>query len=492
MSMTPKTLSQTADLNLDYYRKQAKALLRTARAGDPDANRRLHRHGAPGETALHTAQLTIARELGFLSWPRLVAFITESSLDFRDLVDRFIDAAVSDGGRARDLLADHPQIANAGFYVALVLGDWERVADAIAADPALAIEKSGPQNCEPLLYVCFSRFGHPQSPRAPRLALTARLLLQNGADPDTTFQPEDPNDGPLSCLYAASGLLRNTEMTRILLEAGADPNDNESLYHATESADLTCLRLLLEHGARVTGSNAIKHMLDHESAEGLRLLLEAGGDPNETNPEGDTALHWAVRRDRSPHIIGMLLDAGADIDAVRKDGRTAYAMAVVAGQAEVAGLLARRGADTRLSPLDAFIAGQGGDVPLESAASPENARLLTQLAESGHVAAVEALLRAGVPVDARGDGGITALHYACWRGNTGLIRLLLDHGAPLDLKDNMYGGTPGGFLHHGALNCGEGDYAEGARLLMRAGVAEWNSPSGNPALDKVLHESGFI
>ncbi|ESQ75795.1 ankyrin repeat domain-containing protein [Asticcacaulis sp. AC402] len=487
--MLPKQLTQTADLNLDFYKKRAKALLKSARAGDPVANARLKRYGADGEPALHAAQLAVAREQGFASWPRFQAFITESNLDFRELVDRFLAAATSDERRARDILAEHPDIAHAGTYVALVLGDWEKVADAIAADPEFAVEPSGPQGVEPLVYACFSRFGRPNSERAARLAMTVRLLLNNGADPNTALAADH---GPLSCLYAASGLLGNTEITRILLEAGADPNDGESLYHATEHRDLTCMKLLLEHGARVDEANAIKHMLDREDREGLRLLLDAGGDPNLANAQGDTALHWAVRRGRSAAIVAMLLDAGADIDAVRGDGRTAYAMAVVAGQRAVAGTLASRGADTRLSALDAVVAGQGGEVPPESAASPANARLLPQLAEHGNIGAVEALLKAGVSVDARGDMGETALHQACWRGNVALIRLLLAYGAPLDAVECSFNATPSGWLHHGATNCGHGDYAEGARLLIAAGVSDWTEPSGNPAMDAVLREKGLI
>ncbi len=487
--MTAKNLTQTADLNLEFYRKQAKALLRAARTGDAAANARLRKYSTAKEAALHAAQMAIAREQGFKSWPRFHAFITEANLDFHALVDRFIDAATSDGRRAREILAEHPDIANAGFYVALVLGDWERVADAIAADPDLATEKSGPQACEPLIYVCFSRFGHPRAERALRLALTARLLLNNGADPDSAFQSEE---GALSCLYAASGLLANPEMTRILLEAGANPNDGESLYHATEHADLTCMKLLLEYCAKPTATNALNHMLDRENREGLRLLLDAGANPNELNGQIDTSLHWAVRRCRSAETIAMLLDHGVDIDAVRSDGRTAYAMAVLSGQTEVAKLLESRGADTRLSPLDAFVAGRGGEVPKESAASPGNARLLTHLAESGSVAAVEALLTAGVPIDARGDMGETALRWACWKGNTALIKALLARGAPLDARETTYGAPPSGWLHHGATNNGEGDYAEGARLLIAAGVKDWDAPSGNEAMDAVLREKELI
>jgi ankyrin repeat protein len=490
MTMTPKQLNETASLNIEFYRKAAKALLKAARAGDRDANDRLKAAGATGEIhVLHVAQLAIAREQGFASWPRFVAFITESNLDFQGLVTRFIDAATSDLHRARDILADHPELKGAGVYVALVMGEWQTVAQAIEADPDFATRPSGPDGVEPIVYTCFSRFGHHWAPEAADVALTLRLLLNHGADPNTAFASED---GPLSCLYAASGLLGNVEMTRLLLEAGADPDDGESLYHATEQPDLACLRLLLEHGANVTGSNAIKHILDQESPEGLRLLLDAGGDPNETNPEGDTALHWAVRRGRSSGIVTMLIEAGADIDAVRNDGRTAYALAVVSGQTAVARLLAAHGADTRLSTIDAFVSGEGGEVPKESAMSPENARLLTQLAESGNLRGVEALLKAGVPVDARGDGGNTALHYAAWRGNAPMIKLLLGHGAPLDVADNMYNATPAGYLHHGATNCGEGDYAESTRLLIAAGVREWTEPSGNPKMDAVLREHGII
>lgn len=487
--MTKSPLSQTADLNLDFYRKRAKALLRAARAGDAASNARLKRYGSHDEPALHAAQLAIAREQGFASWPRFQAFVTESNLDFRQLVDRFISAATSDGRRARDILADHPDVVGAGVYVALVMGDWEKVADAIAADPDFATEKSGPEGVEPLVYACFSRFGHPGSPRATKLALTVRLLLSRGADPNTAFISDD---GPLSCLYAVSGLLGNVEMTRLLLEAGADPNDGESVYHATEHADLTCLRLLLEHGGKPDSANALKHMLDREDWEGVRLLLDHGADPNHTNPQGDTALHWAVRRGRSVAIVAMLLEAGADIDAVRNDGRTAYAMAVVDGQSAMAEYLAGRGADTRLSAIDAFVAGQGGEVPPESAHSPENARLLTQLAEGGNVTAVEGLLKAGVPVGARGDGGITALHYACWRGDVAMMRILIAAGAPLDVKDDMYGATPSGFLHHGSTNCRLGDYAEGTRMLLAAGLREWDEPSGNAKMDAVLREAGLI
>lgn len=471
-------------LNLEFYRKQAKALLKSAKAGDADAARRLPSAAA----ALHDAQLAIAREQGFASWPRFKAFIVESRLDFHGLVDAFIDAATSDFERARSLLTAHPQLARAGFYSALVLGVTQIVGPYLAARPELATAKSGPQKVEPLIYACFSRFARRGGRFAPQIVETVKLLLRNGADPNTTFHGDD---GPLSCLYAAAGLHGNPELTRVLLEAGADTEDNESLYHSTEHHDLECMQLLLRAGAKPNGTNALKHMLDWESPEGVRLLLDAGADPNEVNAQGDTALHWAVRRMRSPQVVDMLLDAGVDIDARRKDGRTAFAMATVHGATGVVDLLMARGADTRIDPFDAFVAGIG-ELPPIDAASAVNARLLTQLAEAGNVRAVEALVKAGVPLDSRGDMGETALHWACWKGNVALIKLLLSHGAPLDAKESTYGAPPSGWLHHGATNCRAGDYAEGTRLLLAAGVRDWDGPSGNPAMDAVLKEAGLI
>lgn len=493
MTMIQKPLSAVADRNIDFYRKQAKALLKAVRSGDRGANDRLRAIGADvSEPALHMAQLAIAREQGFVSWPRFHAFLTESNLDFQALTERFIDAATSDSRRAHDILADHPEIAQAGVYTALVLGDWRTVAAAIDADPDWILRKSGPQNCEPIVYVCFSRFAHPRSERHADLALTLRLLLNRGADADTAAETED---GPLSCLYAAAGLLGNADMTEILLDAGADPNDGESLYHATEHSDLSCLKLLLDHGARVSGSNALKHMLDREDSEGVRLLLEAGGDPNEINAEGDTALHWAVRRGRSAHIIAQLLDHGADIDAFRNDGRTAYAMATISGQKETAALLAVRGADTRLSALDAFIGGEDGEVPPESLNSASNARLLIEMAEAGNITAVTRLIDAGVPIDVRGGMGETPLHWACWKGNADLIRTLIERGAPLEEREHSYNATPAGWLHHGAGAANSsGDYGRGARLLIHAGASMdgCRGKSGNAGLDAVLAKNGLV
>ncbi len=469
-------------LNLEYYRKAAKSLLKAAQAGDAAALGRMAGFSSGVPAALHQAQLAIAREQGFASWPRFRAFLVESALDFQGLTAKFTDAALDDLGLAEEMLARHPAIAGAGFVVALVLGDLQRVERMIGASPALVHAKGGPKNWQPLLYVCFSRFASARSNRAADLTTTARLLLAHGADPNTSQIDQRFPDSPLSCLYAASGLNNNVDMTGLLLDAGARTDDGESLYHSTEHADLACFRLLLERGASPHGTNAVNHILDWECLEGLRILLAKGADPNWINHRGETSLHWAVWRGRSAAIVEALLDAGTAIDARRPDGTTAYVMAVRSGQTETAKLLASRGANTELSALDRFVGDCAAADPAELAhliaARPggklpqEYARLLPDLASSHHMSAMLGLLAAGAPVDTRGEHGGTALHWACWKGYPDLVKLLLEHGASLTIEDESFHAPPAGWLDHGRRNCGDGDggYSAVEELLRTAGA----------------------
>jgi ankyrin repeat protein len=286
----------------------------------------------------------------------------------------------------------------------------------------------------------------------------------------------------LSCLYAASGLNNNVELTGLLLDAGARIEDGESLYHSTEHGDLACFRLLLERGASPHNANVLNHMLDREEMDGLRLLLAAGTDPSRVNHRGETSLHWAVWRGRSAAIVEALLDAGAAIDARRPDGVTAYVLAVRSGQTETAKLLASRGANTELSVLDRFVGDCAAADPAElarlAAAPPfeelpeEYARLLPDFASSHRTSAVRVLLAAGVNVDTRGELGGTSLHWACWKGYADLVKLLLEHGASLTVEDTQFHAPPAGWLDHGRENCheGDGDYPLVEQLLREAGA----------------------
>ncbi len=165
----------------------------------------------------------------------------------------FVTAATS-GRRARaeavydDAIAGDP-------WVRLVRGEgWE-------GDPSAP---GGPRGWAPLLYVCHSVFAS---------ADLARSLLERGADPNVTFTNEY---GEMSALYGAAGVVHDPELTRVLLEADADPDDGESLYHATEAPDPACLRALLDYGATAEPIH-LAHALDDERPEHVRLAARVRG-----------------------------------------------------------------------------------------------------------------------------------------------------------------------------------------------------------------------
>jgi hypothetical protein len=111
-------------VNLDQLRKQAKELVKAARADDPEALPRL----GGREPILASAQLVLAQERGYSSWPALVTAAEANA-------KAFILAATSGRcRRAEAMLAARPEI-DADPWARLVLGrEWEGRPDRSKAD----------------------------------------------------------------------------------------------------------------------------------------------------------------------------------------------------------------------------------------------------------------------------------------------------------------------------------------------------------------------
>jgi hypothetical protein len=382
-----KTLPPRA--NLDHLKKQSKTLLRLYRDGDPAAIARFAgslptaAHRTSEEIAalrlrLHDAQSCIAREYGFASWADLSLHVEAGAFargDRATLVRRWLALAYGgdltgnyDAARPRlaaHLLQERPELFTGDAYVACAAGDLAVITRAMAVDPEWINRSSGPLNLPPLVAVTHSRLG--QLPEfITRLRASAEALLQAEANPNqqigNRFPPASlatPDEtGPLSALYGAAGVNRDPLLTEMLLNAGADPNDGESLYHSLENPD--CTRVLLRHGARVSGTNALRRALDMPEPAALELLLAHGGDPNEPAGEGPTKI-WgapllrAIAVRRSPHHIAALLAAGADPLARTPGGISAYRLAMQAGLTDVAELLRAAGVAETLTPDEAFV-----------------------------------------------------------------------------------------------------------------------------------------
>jgi ankyrin repeat protein len=462
-------------IDLEQARKRAKELLRRARAGDEDALARLR---SDREPRLADAQLAVARELGFTSWPALKHEVEAARATFEERVERFVeDATVVRFDRARRWLQREPAIASAGVYPALLLGDQERVAAELRQVPGFAQEAGGPRGWQPLLYVCHSCFLGRDPERTDGLVETARLLLDAGADPNATAPSPNWPGSVWTPLYGAAGVGHEPRLTHLLLEAGANPDDNESLYHSCETRDHACLQLLLEAGATVNGTNALPHMLDYDDLEGARILLDAGADPN--------VLRHAVLRGRGPEFVELLVQHGADLERRNDAGLTAYALAVRRNRPDLAETLAALGARPESSTVDEFLAacrradaeGVRGflerDPGLVDSLGPAELELLPESATWYDESTLRLLLEAGFPVDARGELEGTALHHAAWWGTSRSVALLLEHGAAVN-AGSWFGAdsTPLAWAAHGSVEClqREGDWLAVAEQLVAAGA----------------------
>ena len=128
--------------SLDQLRRRAKELRDAARSGDPAALGRITAHtpaARAGTVTLAAAQLAIAREHGYPSWPQLVAEVQARTAELGQRVEEFLVASIRDWtGRAARMLARDPWIAGYDFRTAVVLGDAARVGEMLARDPGLA------------------------------------------------------------------------------------------------------------------------------------------------------------------------------------------------------------------------------------------------------------------------------------------------------------------------------------------------------------------
>src|SRR4051794_37778690 len=451
------------NIDLDQARRRAKELLRAARAGDPDALAQLRADRAP---RLADAQRAVAGELGFASWPALVAHVEAAQGNREERRRRLVQAALG-GRRDRvERLLDHdPDLARAGFDVALVLGDARAVGAALAADATLLGHEVGDTGKRPLSCCCHSACLQPDSPRAADVLATIEVLLDRGSDPNEVFHNEY---GAMSVLYGAAGVGHNPEATRLLLARGADPDDGESVYHAVEADDTTCLELLLDAGATVHHTNALGNAIRNPVK--VRILLERG-DLRPGDAELDHALLYAME----DQVAELLIAHGATVEVRDRDGLTPYSRAVRRGDPSLAALLARHGAITDADRMAAWLGAVQLGEPVGPAPGPfrhDDAELLPMMASSGADERVTRLLDAGVPIDAPGIDDGTALHYAGMWGRPSTVALLLRRGAEVNLMAGP--GMPLGWTAWGSRALGgaerRDDYLECARLLIEAGA----------------------
>jgi uncharacterized protein len=152
-----------------------------------------------------------------------------------------------------------------------------------------------------------------------------------------------------------------------------------------------------------------------DDGDTVRALLQRGFDPNSRDPDGQTALHLALR-DQSPRTAAALwASPGLDVNAANASGETPLMMAALRGDIEWARRLVERGAKVQ----------KDGWSPLHYAATGPEPKVVTLL------------LDRGAAIDSRSPNRTTPLMMAARYGAEASVDALLARGADKRLRNDL-------------------------------------------------------
>jgi hypothetical protein len=471
--------------NLDRLKATAKDLRDFVRAGVEGAIETVREHhprlgslqsGSPEANGfkLADAQLTLARHHGFTSWPKLVRCVEEMRAFSRSPHNRLGDGTSSDGDElvrlacmnygedslrriadAVDLWRSNPTLVRSSIFAAAAAGDHAAVTEFVLADRGAASRSGGPFDWPPILYATYSRLTTDDANLD--FVETVRVLLRFGADANSGFLW----DGLIPPFTAITGAIGRGEqgvaphvdqlkLLRLLLDAGADPNDGQATYNAgignaKPTDDLDWLEVLCAHGFgqptkgpsrgpwykrfgdRLSEPSALVAELLHDAARHgfanrTRVLLAHGADPNRS---GDHSVFGrrspyqdAVQRG-FPHVATMLRDSGAQPVDI----------------GPVAQIIGRCLAGEMVTDEEAAAARKH---------TPDLIRVACDLDKPLDV--IRRLVDLGWGVDAK--NGTTALHEAVMRGNLETVKALISLGANPTIVDDRFHSTPARWAEH--------------------------------------------
>lgn len=311
-----------------------------------------------------------------------------------------------------------------------------------------------------------------------RQAGAVRLLLERGADPNTT---SDSIEGsvPIPALtlatrganmpialalqqrgaairVAASTLLTHTPQppwADVFKEYFARPDIREQMqarFKETRAA----------YGG-TSGFPDVRWMHELRAPRGRSFvpdvwtaLLDRGYDAAGRGDDGSTLLHRAARTGQID-LLRLVLSRGVDPNLLDVDGRPPIAIAIRSGESDAIDALRQAGADeSRVTAIDRFIgACVRSDLAEAHALATANRRLTQRLrpddyelfvraAGAGESDQVSTMLAAGINPNGLGEAGATPLHAAAWSARVDVAHRLLDAGARRDRRDATYGETP--------------------------------------------------
>lgn len=319
-----------------------------------------------------------------------------------------------------------------------------------------------------------------------------RLLISNGADPNA-------HGGTYGTPLKGAIQSRELESFQFMLDCGADINERGSTsYRPVDQAifggNIVAAERLLQLSAEFT-TDALKEALYYHKKEHLvPLLLERGADPNATVQEEEgNLLQFSIMRS-STQSIKMLLEAGADVDAVEGRYGTALQAACVRKDIEMVHLVLEHGAIINTEPY-----GEYGSA-LQAAAYKQQKEI------------VELLLDKGADVNAIGGRYQTALQAVADTKNDDptIVRMLLEKGANVNIVGGEHGSALRAALSNGVEEISKLMLRHGAHILLQQAptidsttpvatksskeydtILEVAISSGKPSIIQILLDHGF-
>jgi ankyrin repeat protein len=428
--------------SLENLKKQAKTLKRAWDAGDENALQRIRAlHPVPAKLAelrLADCQLVLAREFGFDSWPQLRVAVESAN---QQLPEQFVSLAClcyddphydhrSFHARAHEILRANAWLAGANIWSAAAAGNTSAVSRLLDENPAL-VNQPGAHGWPPLICACYSRVASEDP--AHSTFETAKLLLERGADPNAHTMKGNADerlDQTGRRFTALTGLFgggstgmanqpphaRWRELAELLLERGADPADEVSIRQNPSAS----LPILLRHGLKPnTNANLLGGALCAAARRGdislVELLLKSAA-PLEERFDGKNPWEHAMSRGHL-EVARILVNAGARV-AAQTDEEQFVSLCFAGDEQGARTLLARAPDLIERVPKD----------------------MVHQAVGTRRMEAVRLTLELGFDPNAIDDNA--AIHMAGELAqDEKILRLLLQRGASLTLRDPWYDST---------------------------------------------------
>jgi len=217
-----------------------------------------------------------------------------------------------------------------------------------------------------------------------------------------------------------------------------------------------CSAVILSCVAAITlgaGRSEIATAAERGDLAAVRDLIAKKADVNAAQPDGATALHWAVYRNNA-EMADLLLRAGASPKVASRDGISPLYMASLYGNAGIVNSLIKAGADAK---------GTG----------PAGETMLMLAARNGNPDVVKMLVAAGVDVNAKEPlRGTTALMWAIEQKHPAAVKALLDAHADFAARSGG-AGNPRNYMASSVA----GSNAGAQTAKMRLCVASNGGPS---------------